>query len=97
VKFVQIIEYTTSKPDEAQAALDTYLAASEGTRLNANGMVAKDRDVPNTYLNIVEFPSFEAATKNSEMPATKALAEAMMKIADGPPIFRNLDIIFETA
>lgn len=97
MKFVQIIEYTTSKPEEAQAALDTYLAASKGKRSNSNGMTAADRDRPNTYMNIVEFPSFDAATKNSELPETKALAESMMKLCDGPPSFRNLDIIFESA
>lgn len=97
MKFVQIIEYTTSKPEEAQKALDTYLAASAGKRLNTNGLTVSDRDRPNTYLNIVEFPSYDAATKNSELPETKTLAEAMMKICDGPPNFRNLDVMFESS
>jgi hypothetical protein len=33
--------------------------------------------------------------ENSETPEVKALAEKMMKIADGPPTFRNLDVTFE--
>jgi quinol monooxygenase YgiN len=97
MKFVQIIEYTTTKPDEAQNVLDTYLAASEGKRGNLRGMVASDRDRPNTYYNVVEFPSYDAAQKNSELPETQALAEAMMKICDGPPTFRNLDVTFESS
>jgi hypothetical protein len=97
MKFVQIIEYTTSRPEEAQAALDVWLAATQGKRANTDGRSTRDRDRPNTYLNIVEFPSFEAAMKNSEMPETQALAEQMSKIADGPPTFRNLDVIFEQA
>jgi len=97
MKFVQIIEYTTSKPEAAQKALDTYLAASEGKRMNGHGTVGADRDRPNTYMNIVEFPSFEAATKNSEMAETQALAAAMMEICDGPPTFRNLDVTFESS
>jgi hypothetical protein len=48
-------------------------------------------------MNIVEFPSFEAATKNSEMAETQALAAAMMAICDGPPTFRNLDVTFESS
>ena len=95
MKFIQIIEYTTTKPDEAQAALDKYLADSEGKRLNTSGTTTRDRDNPNTYMNIVAFPSYEAAMKNAELPQTQALAETMMKLADGPPIFRNLDVIFE--
>jgi hypothetical protein len=95
MKFIQIIEYTTTKPDEAQAALDEFLAATGGSRANAWARVTADRDRPNAYLNIVEFPSYEVAMKNSEAPETKALAEKMMKIADGPPTFRNLDVTFE--
>ena len=34
MKFIQIIEYTTTKPDEVQAALDEFLAATGGTRTN---------------------------------------------------------------
>ena len=30
MKFVQTIEYTTSRLDEVQAALDEFLAATEG-------------------------------------------------------------------
>jgi uncharacterized protein (DUF1330 family) len=97
MKFVQIIEYSTARPEEAQAALDKWLAATQGKRANSHGMTTLDRDRPNTYVNIVEFPSYEAAMKNSEMPETQALAEAMQKIADGPPIFRNLDVQFEQA
>jgi hypothetical protein len=33
--------------------------------------------------------------KNSEAPETKALSEKMMKLTDGPPSFRNLDVTFE--
>ncbi len=95
MKFIQIIEYTTTKPDEVQAVLDEYLAATEGKRAEARGTVAKDRDRPNVYYNIVEFPSYEVAMKNSEAPGTQALAEKMMKLADGPPTFRNLDVTFE--
>ena len=94
-KFVQIIEYSTSKPDEAQAILDKFLAATEGTRGVGRGMTTKDRDRPNTYVQVVEFPSYEQAMKNSEMPETQAMSEAMQKIMDGPPTFRNLDVIFE--
>jgi quinol monooxygenase YgiN len=95
MKFIQIIEYSTTKPDEAQAALDEFLAATGGSRANTWARVTTDRDRPNVYLNIVEFPSYDVAMKNSASPETQALAEKMMKIADGPPTFRNLDVTFE--
>ena len=95
MKFVQLIEYTTSRPEEAQAALDAFWAATDGQRANSQGMATRDRDRPNTYVQVVVFPSYEEAMKNSELPATQAMAEAMQKITDGPPSFRNLDVIFE--
>lgn len=95
MKFVQIIEYSTSRPDDAQAALDEFLAATKGKRTNTYAVVGRDRDRANVYYNVVEFPSYDEAMKNSEAPETRQMAEAMQKICDGPPTFRNLDVIFE--
>ena len=94
MKFVQIVEYTTSRIDEVQAVLDEFLAENKG-QLHTRGMKTRDRDRPNTYLDIVEFPSYEVAMKNSESAATQAFGEKMMKLTDGPPTFRNLDVIHE--
>lgn len=93
MSFVQIIEYTTSREDEVEALLKETLAATEGRRTRTRGMRCSDRDKANTYVNIVEFPSYEAAMKNSEMPEISAMAEQMAKLCDGPATFRNLDVI----
>jgi hypothetical protein len=95
MKFVQLIEYSTSKPDEVQAVINEFLVATQGKRADSHGTVARDRDRPNVYFNIVEFPSYEVAMKNSELPETARMAEQMMKLCDGPPTFRNLDVTFE--
>lgn len=95
MKFVQIIQYSTSRPDDVQSALDAFLAATQGKRENSRAAVGRDRDQANVYYNVVEFPSYEVAMKNSEAPETRQLAEAMQKLCDGPPTFRNLDVIFE--
>jgi hypothetical protein len=95
MKFVQIIEFTTTRPDEVQAAVDEFLTSTKGKRANGHGIGAKDRDRPNVHLQIIEFPSYEAAMKNSEMPETQELAAKMQKLCDGPPTFRNLDVTFE--
>lgn len=92
MSFVQIIEYTTTRQDEVDALLKETLAATEGRRTATRAMRCTDRDKPNTYVNIVEFPSYEAAMENSQMPETSAMAEQMAKLCDGPAIFRNLDV-----
>jgi len=92
---VQIIEDSTSKPDETQAVLGEFLAGTEGRRSDAHGMTTKDREQANVYCQIVTFPSYEEAMKNSQLPETQQMAEKMMALCDGPPTFRNLDVIFE--
>lgn len=52
-----------------------------------------DRDRPNTYLSIVEFPSHEIAMENSARPETSAFAARLAELYDGPPRFYNLDVI----
>jgi hypothetical protein len=33
--------------------------------------------------------------ENSNRPETSALAETLAKLCDGPPVFRNLDVLRE--
>jgi quinol monooxygenase YgiN len=90
--FVQIIQYRTSKFDEMQKLIDKFREQTEGRRTSIRGMACRDRDNPGQFFNIIEFPSYEAAMKNNELPETAAVAEAMQKLADGPPTFYNLDL-----
>jgi quinol monooxygenase YgiN len=90
--FVQIIQFKTSKFDEMQKAIDKFREETAGKRTTSRAMTCKDRDNPGQYLTIVEFPSYEEAMKNNELPETAAVAEAMQKLADGPPTFYNLDL-----
>ena len=68
--FVQIIEVTTSRYDELEALHEQWLADTEGVRTVTAERVCRDRDRPDTYLVIVEFPSHEAALANNELAAT---------------------------
>jgi hypothetical protein len=90
--FVQIIEYKTSRIDEIEKVVDQFRADTEGRNTAGRGMICADRDNPNTYVTIVEFPSYEEAMKNSEMPETGAMAEKIAQLCDAPPVFRNLDV-----
>jgi hypothetical protein len=91
--FIQIIELVTHRPDEVEALTDEWIAATEGRRSAQRGTMTADRDRPNTYVQIVEFPSYEAAMTNSGLPETAGFAERLVKLCDEPPSFRNLDVI----
>jgi quinol monooxygenase YgiN len=90
--FIQVIEYTTSRWDEMDALVVQYHKDTEGRRTVASTRVCVDRDRPNRYVAVVEFPSYEAAMENNNLEETAALAEAVMALCDEPPVFHNLDV-----
>jgi hypothetical protein len=91
--FIQIIEYQTSRIDELNAALDSWLDKTKGKRAATRGTQARDRDAGNSYVQIVEFPSYEEAMANSNLPETGDFAAQLTALCDGPPTFRNLDVL----
>ena len=93
MKFVQIIEFQTSRIDEMMAIDKQWREATEGKRTATAMNITKDRDRPDTYVWMIEFPSYEDAMRNNELPETQQIAEQMMKLADGPATFRNLDVM----
>jgi quinol monooxygenase YgiN len=90
--FIQIIEYRTNRADEIDQLAAEWAQATEGKRTATRSTQCVDRDNPGTRVLIAEFPSYEEAMRNSELPETRALAEKIAKLCDGPPIFRNLDV-----
>lgn len=95
MKFVQIIEFKTKDIDTFDKTLDEWLERTEGSRSNTRALQTRDRDADDTYLQIVEFPSYEVAMENSNRPETAEFAASLAKLCDGPPIFRNLDVLRE--
>ena len=95
MSFLQIIEFTSSRVGELDALLDEWLERTEGKRTATRSVKARDRDRPNTYVQIVEFPSYEDAMANSELPETAEVAARLAELCDGPPTFRNLDVARE--
>ena len=93
MKFVQIMEVTTDKFDEFEALHEQWLAATEGTRTTELEWVLRDREDSNRYVIVVQFPSFEEAMKNNDLPATAEIAAGMQKLLSEPPTFRNLDVV----
>ena len=92
MEFIQIIEFTTTRFDEVEAVMNEWVTKTEGKRNARRGTLTADRDRPNTYVQIVEFPSYEEAMANSKLPETADFAEKVSKLCDGPATFRNLDV-----
>lgn len=93
MKFVQIMEVTTDKFDEFEALHEQWLAATEGQRTTELEWIMRDREDPNRYVIAVQFPSFDEAMKNNDLPATAEIARQMNELAAAPTVFRNLDLI----
>jgi hypothetical protein len=93
MKFMQIIEYETSKYDEVMKVVDAWLAQTEGKRAASKGTTGRDREEPDKYVDVIVFPSYEEAMQNNELPETGAMAEKMMALCEGGVTFHNLDVV----
>jgi hypothetical protein len=91
--FIQIMEYETTHPAEMDALMDEWIAATEGKRTATHDMHTQDRDRPGRYVDIVEFPSYDSAMRNSELPETQAIAGKMRALCDSDVRFLNLDVL----
>jgi hypothetical protein len=91
--FIQLVEVVTSRRDEIEALVTEWRDQTEGRRRAMRGTLTEDRDRPGTFVQIVEFDSYEAAMENSGLPETSMFADRLAKLCDQPPIFRNLDVI----
>lgn len=91
--FVQMMMYSTSKPNELQAAVEEWEATTEGRRTVVRRVLCEDRSVWGRYVDILFFDSYEEAMENSALPETAVLSDTMRKLADGPPTFFNLDVV----
>lgn len=90
--FIQIIEFTTGRPAEIEALIDDWVARTQGRRRADRALLTADRDRPDRYVQIVEFPSYTDAMQNSDLPETAEFAKRLAEMADGPVEFRNLDL-----
>jgi hypothetical protein len=91
-RFVQVIEWKTSKIDEVLKFLEEWRQSHPDmgpTRV----LLCGDRDNQGSYMNVVEFESYEAAMKNNEDPATQEFAQRLASLADGSPTFHNMDVV----
>lgn len=95
MKFVQIIEYETTRSAEMDAAFEEWLRATEGSRTASHELHTRDRDNPARYIDIVEFPSYEEAMVNNDLPATQRIAAQIRELCTSEPRFFNLQVLRE--
>jgi len=91
--FVQIIDCKTDKVDDLNRLMDTWVEQTRGKRTATHSVVAADRADSNHIVEIVEFPSYEEAMKNSHLPETDRIFREMVALCDEPPTFTDLDVI----
>ena len=90
MKFVQLVEFSTSRVDELKQLAQEAPQPSQGS---VRGLVCADRDNAGRYVVVAEFPSYEEAMENSQRPEVGEFAKRMAELCDGPPTYRNLDVV----
>lgn len=91
--FVQVIEYKTSRPEQLNEIMDRWLSETQGKRTATHAVLMSDRDHRGTYMEFVEFPSYDDAMRNSSLPETGKFAQQITDLCDEPPVFHNLEVM----
>ncbi|MFD9127984.1 ester cyclase [Kitasatospora sp. NPDC059571] len=91
--FVQIIEGRTDRVDDLNRLMDSWVEQTAGRRTAGHAVVGADRADPRHFVEIVEFPSYEEAMRNSNLPETDRIFHEMVALCDEPPTFTDLDVV----
>lgn len=93
--FVQLIEYETDRGEEMGRVMDEWMQATEGKRTMSREIHGQDRGNTRHYVDIVEFPSYEQAMINNDLPETQRSAERFRELCSTEPRFVDLEIVEE--
>ncbi|WP_210591541.1 ester cyclase [Streptomyces sp. GESEQ-35] len=91
--FVQLIDCRTSRFDEMNRLMDTWVEQTKGKRTATHSVIGKDRSDASHFIEIVEFPSYEEAMRNSNLPETDKVFREMVALCDEMPTFTDLDVV----
>ncbi|MBT2386792.1 ester cyclase [Streptomyces sp. ISL-11] len=91
--FVQLVDCKTRRYDEMNRLMDQWLELTEGKRTATHSVIGRDRSNSDHYVEIIEFPSYEEAKKNSDLPETNRVFEEMVALCDGMPTFTDLEVL----
>ena len=95
--FVQIIDCKTSRVDDLNRLMDQWVEQTKGKRTATHSMVGKDRSDASHVVEIVEFPSYDVAMRNSQLPETDQIFREMVALCDEMPTFTDLDVVRDEA
>ncbi|MFF8193624.1 ester cyclase [Streptomyces bobili] len=91
--FVQLIDCRTSRFDEMNRLMDMWVEQTKGKRTATHALVGKDRSDASHFVEIVEFPSYEEAMRNSDLPETDKIFQGMVALCDEMPTFTDLEVV----
>ncbi|SER57705.1 conserved hypothetical protein, steroid delta-isomerase-related [Streptomyces sp. yr375] len=91
--FVQLIDCRTNRFDEMDRLMDTWVEQTKGKRTATHAVVGKDRSDASHFIEIVEFPSYEEAMRNSNLPETGKVFQELVALCDEMPTFTDLDVV----
>ncbi|WP_432032112.1 ester cyclase [Streptomyces antibioticus] len=91
--FVQLIDCKTDRFDEMDRLMDTWVEQTRGKRTATHAVVGKDRSDASHFIEIVEFPSYEEAMRNSNLPETDKVFRELVALCDEMPTFTDLDVV----
>lgn len=95
--FVQLMEYTTSKPEEVKRVTEEWERATNGKRTASRVVTLKHHDRPDRYCELVFFDSHDAAMENSQLPETQDFAKKQQQLVDGEVSYLDLDVVEDRA
>lgn len=90
--FVQLIEFHTPDPERFRAAVEEWRDRIGSQATARWALMTADRDRPDTFVQLVAFPDYASAMRNSDHPATAEFAKKLQEATEGEAGFRNLDV-----
>jgi len=90
--FIQLIEFHARDLDRLRELGDQWRERIGSAATARWALITADRDRPDTHIQLVGFPDYESAMRNSEHPATTEFAKRMQEATEGEASFRNLDV-----
>ncbi|MEV4433502.1 ester cyclase [Streptomyces sp. NPDC049555] len=91
--FVQVVDCRTRHFDKMNRLMDDWIALTEGKRTATHSVVGRDHSDGDHYIEIIEFPSFEKAMENSNLPETDRVFQEIVSLCEGLPSFTDLDVV----
>jgi steroid delta-isomerase-like uncharacterized protein len=73
--------------------MDTWVEQTKGKRTATHSVIGKDRSDEAHIVEIVEFPSYEEAMRNSNLPETDRIYKDMVALCDETPVFVDLEVV----